>query len=537
MPNKRDYHWTFGNSCKISFLNGGAPSNSGPQSFNTDEGCSSISDTNGNLLFYTDGRKLYNATGAAVTGPLLGGNLKSACSALIVPPAGGGSLYHLFTVGQWDTPSNAGKVTWTPIALGPVAMQSPPAQLGFGPVKAAEKLAAVAHADCSMYWVVSLGIDANLGTFFAMRISGDSGPSAGATVTSNYPATWAPYHQACVKFSPDGSLLAVTSNITIDIFNFNRATGALTPHSQITGFLPPVHNAYGVEFSPDGRFLYYSSSNSGAVRRHIIGSGGAMIADAVAGQINGPAQPVIGALQLGPNGKIYGTIYNSPRLFEIGAPNQNVITAVQFLPIALDASGGQLNLNAAARLGLPAFTRIPPECDNRCAMLGDKVDKQLEAQQDVKFNQLRDCKGKEVPGPTCAPLPIPPLAPQIYVKWGDSRCDCIESDDTEIMSLRICNPYSNVTLSNFVVHQVVVVDQSGNPPTPLPDGTPSIQLVPVGPYCFDDIAPCTCVTREFVLRLRGAKAGPYEIRLSGVCFDACIHGDVEACFGFEVCKD
>ena len=25
-----------------------------------------------------------------------------------------------------------------------------------------------------------------------------------------------------------------------------------------------------------------------------------------------------------------------------------------------------------------------------------------------------------------------------------------------------------------------------------------------GPYCFDDLAPCTCVTRQFVLRLRGA---------------------------------
>lgn len=62
------------------------------------------------------------------------------------------------------------------------------------------------------------------------------------------------------------------------------------------------------------------------------------------------------------------------------------------------------------------------------------------------------------------------------------------------------------------------------PETPLPmlpNGDPSIELVPVGPYCFDDIAPCTCVTRELVLRRRGAPGGPCRIRVRGICFDVC----------------
>jgi hypothetical protein len=105
------------------------------------------------------------------------------------------------------------------------------------------------------------------------------------------------------------------------------------------------------------------------------------------------------------------------------------------------------------------------------------------------------------------------------------------------MNLTVCNPYSNLTLSNLIIHQILVVDSNGNPPPLLPDGSPSVQLVPIGPHCFGDLGPCTCVTRQFVLRLRGAVPGPYRILLRGICFEACFHGDEEACFVFDVCKD
>ena len=39
------------------------------------------------------------------------------------------------------------------------------------------------------------------------------------------------------------------------------------------------------------------------------------------------------------------------------------------------------------------------------------------------------------------PLDIPRIAPWISIRWGDSKCDCIEGDDTEIMHLTVCNPY------------------------------------------------------------------------------------------------
>ena len=60
----------------IEFPNGGNPIVRAPHAFNTDEGCASISDSNGNLLFYTDGDEIFDSLigPAVVTG--LGGALE-----------------------------------------------------------------------------------------------------------------------------------------------------------------------------------------------------------------------------------------------------------------------------------------------------------------------------------------------------------------------------------------------------------------------------------------------------------------------------
>ena len=81
------------------------------------------------------------------------------------------------------------------------------------------------------------------------------------------------------------------------------------------------------------------------------------------------------------------------------------------------------------------------------------------------------------------------------------------------------------------------MDAAGNPVATLPDGTPSVELTPIGPYCFGNIASCSCVSREFVLRNRGAMAGEYHIRATGICYDVNLHFDDEACFKFDICAD
>ncbi len=113
----------------------------------------------------------------------------------------------------------------------------------------------------------------------------------------------------------------------------------------------------------------------------------------------------------------------------------------------------------------------------------------------------------------------------------------------EALCVTVCNCYSNVTFSDLTICQIQVTDMGGNPVPNLPDGTPSVQVIPSGPICFGDIGPCTdknhpgCVSREIVLRTRGAKGGNYRLTFNGICFDVCHHFQSEQCFTVNLCQD
>jgi hypothetical protein len=143
----------------------------------------------------------------------------------------------------------------------------------------------------------------------------------------------------------------------------------------------------------------------------------------------------------------------------------------------------------------------------------------------------------------CREADFPELKPCISVAWGDSPCDCMESDDVEVLCVTVCNCYSNVSFTNFSIAQIVVTDMQGNPVPQLPDGTFSVQVIPSGPICFGDIGPCldddhpTCVSRELVLYTRGAVGQEYRLSMNGVCFEVCHQYQSEACFVLAVCQD
>lgn len=143
----------------------------------------------------------------------------------------------------------------------------------------------------------------------------------------------------------------------------------------------------------------------------------------------------------------------------------------------------------------------------------------------------------------CREAEFPELKPCISVTWGDSPCDCMESDDVEVLCITVCNCYSNVAFANLSIGQIVLTDIQGNPVAQLPDGSDSVQIIPSGPICFGNIGPClddgrpTCVSREVVLRTRGAIGQEYRLQLNGVCFDVCHKYQSESCFVLAVCQD
>jgi hypothetical protein len=93
-------NWYFGLMAGINFSAGVATAQYGGMTTNT-EGCSSISDASGNLLFYTDGVYVWNRNHQQMpNGSGLHGSTSSTQSALVVPKPGSSTEYYIFTVDE-----------------------------------------------------------------------------------------------------------------------------------------------------------------------------------------------------------------------------------------------------------------------------------------------------------------------------------------------------------------------------------------------------------------------------------------------------
>ncbi len=143
----------------------------------------------------------------------------------------------------------------------------------------------------------------------------------------------------------------------------------------------------------------------------------------------------------------------------------------------------------------------------------------------------------------CEPFEWPDLKPCVSIKWGQSKCDGMESHDDEVLCITVCNCYQNVTFKNLSIGYIWLVDEKGNTPPTLPDGNPSARVYPVGPICFGDILPCNeegaqCVTQEAIVLMRNAKPGKYKVMIGDICFGVEHHYRVEEqALCFEVCQD
>ena len=91
--------WYFGENAGLDF-NSGVPVVLTDGQLVTQEGCASIADNNGDLLFYTDGMTVYNKQHTIMpNGYGLLGNNSSTQSAIIVKQPGSASIYYIFTEG------------------------------------------------------------------------------------------------------------------------------------------------------------------------------------------------------------------------------------------------------------------------------------------------------------------------------------------------------------------------------------------------------------------------------------------------------
>lgn len=352
--------WYFGNNAGLDF-NSGSPVALNDGLLKTDEGCSSISDENGNLLFYSDGINVWTKNHELMrysNGNLandLQGNPSSSQSGLIIPNPEDKNLYYIFTVGtdfigNLPYPDNPGFRFYTiDISKGNGGeIISGPVNLSNGRDREwSEKVTAVQGKDCREIWILSIVQD----TFYAYKIDKNGVDSTNPITSSS--SYYLRDKRGYLKTSPDGSKVAL-ADFTNDgsgklvLYDFDNATGKVASNGLILTSGPTDGSPYGVEFSQESTKLYSSlyHENSNSFRVFQYNLLDANIAQTKT-QVH-QEQGYRGALQLAPNGKIYASIPDRSYLGVIENPEDNA-TDIQYTSNAVNLGG------AMSSQGLPPF--------------------------------------------------------------------------------------------------------------------------------------------------------------------------------------
>lgn len=295
------------------------------------EGTSTISDNNGNLLFYTNGQVIFNKRHLLMkNGSGLQGDLSSTNNTVIVPMPGNDSLYYIFTTGaalqetqqfQYNIVNMNGDG-----GLGEVIVQNMLIE-----DRIFEKIAAIRHCNNRDVWIVVHQWASDEYHTYLLTASGLNP----VPLTSNTGLTISGFENNAIgtlKFSAKGDKLAAVhafQNDLVELMDFDRSTGVISnPISFMPNTAPHVPafpGIYGAEFSPNGRLLYVSANNSPAeaavVYQFDISSGVPATIAASRQLLHQNSNWYAGALQLGPDQKIYMAMWQDTAVSVIDNPD------------------------------------------------------------------------------------------------------------------------------------------------------------------------------------------------------------------------
>ncbi|GAB3891638.1 T9SS type B sorting domain-containing protein [Spirosoma agri] len=369
--------WYFGANAGLDFSGGGAPKPITDGKLNTIEGSSSIANTKGILLFYTDGITIYDKDGkplksldprdsAATATPIpLGGNKNSTQSALIVPKPtcrGCEYLYYVYTTSEIrgqktltysivDMRQNGGK--------GAVVEKNIPLSN-----KGTEQSASVRNDRDSTYWVITRQYGTN--TFEIRHLTPSETPVL-TTYTGGQAIDSLANAEGYIKIGPADTTGGNKGNRpmavvipgppknSVDLYTFNDSTGVMKFERTLDlGPAPP--KAYGVEFSPDGQSLYVTMLADTNADGSLKGSSYVLKYDLTQKDslltgsrtvVDSSTTRQYGSIQIGPDGRIYVAIKGSSSLGTIDNPNGGLLDSLVFNPSG-QSLGGQ-----TSQLGLP----------------------------------------------------------------------------------------------------------------------------------------------------------------------------------------
>lgn len=485
-------NWYFGENAGIQFNPDGSITALDDGQINTREGCSSISDQSGDLLFYTDGSRVYNRNHSLMSnGNGLLGDQSSTQSAIVVPKPDDENIYYIFTVGSNQSPTglNYSIVDMTlDGGLGAIT------QKNINLLNTcSEKISAVLKdCDSQEIWLITLtndsGLQGNWNAFYSFTIS-DLGVDPDPVI-SLIPMISINDSRGYLKLSPDGTKLACANvNDGLLLFDFDTQTG-ITSNPQLLTINNSVDKPYGIEFSPNNNLLYVAASNDyfaedGSAddplnHRSLLVQFDLTASDIIGSQTFIESRRLYrGGLQLAPDGKIYRALSAT---YTQGSPFLGVINNPNEIGVACGYEHNAVYLgNNNSTQGLPPFIQ---------SFFNEKID--IIRNGNTTTTYLPLCVGEnytliadDIPGATYiwtfngvtlseSDFDLEINQPGLYeliIELSTDDCDIIEGEATVEF-------FNYPTALDYTLFQC---DEDGNP-----DGETTFNLNQANPYITND---------------------------------------------------
>ncbi|MGA3014350.1 MAG: FISUMP domain-containing protein [Bacteroidales bacterium] len=265
--------WRFGWYAGLTF-NSGIPIGVTGSALTLPAGTSTtVSDSSGNLLFYSNGDEIWNKNDALMpngTGLLGADNNPCAQPVFCVPNETNHNQYYLFTVGgTYNNNQTLVGLHYSVVdmslqgGLGDVVNGMKNVYIYFGD-SAVDQMTGVRHANNKDVWIV-VRKHSKQPEYLAYLIT-----ASGIDTTPVISSSSLPIHFNMVlghlrmsnggdlKISQDATDMVCSDDSLIEICNFNASTGVVTPQ-----FLISSNVAKGAEFSVDSRYLYLCLGGGG----------------------------------------------------------------------------------------------------------------------------------------------------------------------------------------------------------------------------------------------------------------------------------
>jgi len=358
-------NWYFGDKAAVNFA--GTPVALTNSAMSASEACGSVSDAQGNLLFYTDGMTIWNRDHNIMpNGTGLTGTVNSA-QLLIIGEIGNKDRYYVFTTA--DSYNNQSYTAYSVVdmSLGSLGVNGQP----LGDVDPAVKnvpvldnngnpittgaVTAVPHANGTDFWIL-IPTHTDLLAFQFDSAGFNTTPVVNTLQNSNINGVMfvkaSPFVNTNAGFD---TLLAIgftmpVNGSTIDFHRFDSSTGTIIYNIPYVTVISGASNSFSVEFSQDGSIAYCSYSINNYPYNVITGT------DILATYLNQtgaqffhallPQNIQLGQLQRAKDGEVYYTEIGSGYLRKIDNPTNT------YNGFSLNSSSVFLN-GAVSTKGLP----------------------------------------------------------------------------------------------------------------------------------------------------------------------------------------